>query len=307
MSSDQVVAVFGGTGFLGRRVVRHLLDKAFSVRVVSRHPKKHAGAPAQQHSSSAFADIHDELSVVPAIDGAYGVVNAVSLYVENGAETFDAVHVAGAGRLARLAKKLGVQRFVQVSGIGADPKSASLYVRKRGEGELAVRAEFPGAILVRPAVMFGPDDAFLNTIVRLLKLLPVYPMFGRGETRLQPAYVEDVGEAIARCLEAREAPETTYELGGPRIYTYEDLLRTIGDRLKRRPILVPVPFAAWHALARIAELLPKPGLTRNQVELMEIDTTASTGMPGFGALGIAPLPIDHVLDQIAPKPATAIH
>ncbi len=307
MSSDQVVAVFGGTGFLGRRVVRHLLDKAISVRVVSRHPKQHAGAPAQQHSSPAFADIHDEQSVVAAIDGAYGVVNAVSLYVEHGAETFDAVHVAGARRLARLAKKLGVQRFVQVSGIGADPKSASLYVRKRGEGELAVRAEFPGAIIVRPAVMFGPDDAFLNTIVRLLKLLPVYPMFGRGETRLQPACVEDVGEAIARCLEAREAPETTYELGGPRIYTYEDLLRTIGDRLKRRPILVPVPFAAWHALARMAELLPKPGLTRNQVELMEIDTAASTGMPGFGALGIAPLPIDHVLDQIAPKPATAIH
>ena len=307
MSSDQVVAVFGGTGFLGRRVVRHLLDKAISVRVVSRHPKQHAGAPAQQHSSPAFADIHDEQSVVAAIDGAYGVVNAVSLYVEHGAETFDAVHVAGARRLARLAKKLGVQRLVQVSGIGADPKSASLYVRKRGEGELAVRAEFPGAIIVRPAVMFGPDDAFLNTIVRLLKLLPVYPMFGRGETRLQPACVEDVGEAIARCLEAREAPETTYELGGPRIYTYEDLLRTIGDRLKRRPILVPVPFAAWHALARMAELLPKPGLTRNQVELMEIDTAASTGMPGFGALGIAPLPIDHVLDQIAPKPATAIH
>ena len=304
MSSDQVVAVFGGTGFLGRRVVRHLLDKAISVRVVSRHPKQHAGAPAQQQSSPAFADIHDEQSVVAAIDGAYGVVNAVSLYVEHGAETFDAVHVAGARRLARLAKKLGVQRLVQVSGIGADPKSASLYVRKRGEGELAVRAEFPGAIVVRPAVMFGPDDAFLNTIVRLLKLLPVYPMFGRGETRLQPACVEDVGEAIARCLEAREAPETTYELGGPRIYTYEDLLRTIGDRLKRRPILVPVPFAAWHALARMAELLPKPGLTRNQVELMEIDTAASTGMPGFGALGIAPLPIDHVLDQIAPRAAT---
>ncbi len=307
MSSGQVVAVFGGTGFLGRRVVRHLLDKAFSVRVVSRHPETHAGAPVQQHSASVFADIHDEPSVVRAIDGAHGVVNAVSLYVERGTETFDAVHVAGARRLARLAKRLGVQRLVQVSGIGADPKSASLYVRKRGEGELAVRAEFPGAIIVRPAVMFGPDDAFLTTLIRLLKLLPVYPMFGSGKTRLQPAYVEDVGEAIARCLEAGGASDTIYELGGPRIYTYEDLLRTIGDRLKRRLILVPVPFAAWHALARMAELLPKPALTRNQVELMQIDTTASTGMPGFGTLGIAPLPIDHVLDQIAPRAPTTVH
>jgi NADH dehydrogenase len=307
MSSDQVVVVFGGTGFLGRRVVRHLLDKAFLVRVASRHPKQQAGAPAQRHSASLFADILDEQSVVPVIDGAHGVVNAVSLYVEHGTETFDAVHVAGAARLARLAKKFGVQRFVQVSGIGADPKSASHYVRKRGEGELAVRAEFPGAIIVRPAVMFGPDDAFLNTIIRLLKLLPVYPMFGPGKTRLQPAYVEDVAEAIARCLEAREASDPTYELGGPRIYTYENLLRTIGVRLERRPILAPVPFAAWHALARMAELLPKPGLTRNQVELMEIDTTASTGMPGFGTLGLAPLPIDHVLDQIAPRAPTGVH
>ena len=306
MSSDQVIAVFGGTGFLGRRVVRHLLDKAFSVRIVSRHPKKHASAPARQHTSSVFADIHDEQSVASAIEGAYGIVNAVSLYVEHGAETFHAVHVAGAGRLARLARNSGVQRLVQVSGIGADPKSASLYIRKRGEGELAVRTEFPDAIIVRPAVMFGADDAFLNTIVRLLKWLPIYPMFGRGETRLQPAYVEDVAEAIARRLEASETSVATYELGGPHIYTYEDLLRTIAKRLKTRPILVPIPFAAWHGLARVAELLPRPALTRNQVELMEIDTTASTGISGFGTLGITPLPIDHVLDRIAPRAATTV-
>lgn len=306
MSSDQLVTVFGGTGFLGRRVVRHLLDKAYSVRIVSRHPKKHAGASVRQHSSSVFADIHDERSVASVVEGAYGIVNAVSLYVEHGAETFHAVHVAGAGRLARLAKNSGVQRLVHVSGIGSDSKSGSLYIRRRGEGELAVRTEFPDAIVVRPAVMFGPDDAFLNAIIRLLKLLPVYPMFGHGKTRLQPAYVEDVAEAIAGRVEARETSDATYELGGPRIYTYEDLLRTIGDQLDRRPILVPVPFAAWHALARIAELLPRPAFTRNQVELMEIDTIASTAMPGFGTLGIAPLPVDHVLDQIVQRVATTV-
>jgi uncharacterized protein YbjT (DUF2867 family) len=306
--ADQVVTVFGGTGFLGKRVVRHLLDSGFAVRIVSRHPQKAPAAPERPHSTSVFADIHDERSLASAIDGADGVVNAVSLYLERGTETFHKVHVEGAGRLARMAKSSGVHRLVQVSGIGSDPKSSSLYIRKRGEGELAVRTEFPDAVIVRPAVMFGPDDAFLNTIVGLLKLLPIYPMFGRGATRLQPAYVEDVAEAISRRLQASEAPETTYELGGPHIYTYEDLLRTIGSRLNRRPILVPVPFAAWHTLARIAELLPSPALTRNQVELMEIDTTASTGMPGFGTLGILPLPIDHVLDQIEARAAgTANH
>ncbi|MCZ7593581.1 MAG: complex I NDUFA9 subunit family protein [Hyphomicrobium sp.] len=304
--SDQTVAVFGGTGFLGRRVVRHLLDKGFSVRVVSRHPQS-SGASARQGSTPIFADIHDERSVASAIAGAQGVVNAVSLYVEHGVETFHAVHVEGAGRLARLAKDCGVRWLVQVSGIGSDAGSFSLYIRKRGEGELAVRAQLPGAIIVRPSVMFGPDDVFLNTIVRLLRWFPVYPMFGRGETRLQPAYVEDVGEAIARRLQASEAPDITYELGGPHIYTYEQLLRTIAGRINRSPMLVPVPFAAWHALARMTELLPKPALTRNQVELMELDTIAAAGMAGFGALGIAPLSIDHVLDQIAPRAAAAVH
>jgi uncharacterized protein YbjT (DUF2867 family) len=301
--ADQVVALFGGTGFLGSHVVRHLLDKDIAVRIVSRHPQKSPAAPEGSLCTSVFADIHDERSVASAIEGAYGVVNAVSLYFERGTETFHAVHVVGAGRLARAARNAGVQELVQVSGIGSDPKSGSLYVRKRGEGELAVRTEFPNAIVVRPAVMFGPDDAFLNTIVRLLKMTPVYPMFGRGATRLQPAYVEDVAEAIARRLQGREALHTTFELGGPHIYTYEDLLRTISGRLNTRPILAPVPFAAWYALARIAELLPRPALTRNQVELMEIETTASPGMPGFGTLGISPLPIDHVLGQIETRAA----
>lgn len=305
--SGQTVAVFGGTGFLGRRVVRHLLDKGFAVRVVSRHPQKLPRTPEGGSGTPIFADIHDEQSIAAAVAGAHGVVNAVSLYVERGAETFHAVHVEGAGRLARLAKECGVRWLVQVSGIGSDAKSGSLYIRKRGEGELAVREVLPGAIIVRPAVMFGPDDVFLNTIIRLLRWLPVYPMFGRGETRLQPAYVEDVAEAIGRRLRADDTSDITYEFGGPRIYTYEDLLRTIAGRINRSPMLVPVPFAAWHALARIAELLPHPALTRNQVELMELDTIAAARMPGFGALGIAALPIDHVLDQIAPRAAATVH
>jgi len=226
------------------------------------------------------------------------VVNAVSLYLERGTGTFYAVHVEAAERLARQAQRAGVERLVHVSGIGADATSGSLYIRSRGEGELAVQAAFANAIIIRPAVMFGRDDAFLNTLVKLLKRLPAYPMFGRGLTRLQPVYVGDVAEAIARGLQPTAANSVTYELGGPRVYTYEELLKAVADRLGKGPILLSVPFPIWHSLARIAEMLPGPPLSRNQVELMEVDTVASAGMPGFDALGIAPQPIEHALEQI---------
>jgi NADH dehydrogenase len=232
------------------------------------------------------------------VAGAYGVVNAVSLYVERGTETFHALHVEAAERLARQAQRAGVERLVHVSGIGADTASPSLYIRKRGEGELAVRAAFANAIIIRPAVMFGRDDAFLNTLVKLLQRLPANPMFGRGRTRLQPVYVEDVAEAIARCLRPTPTQTVAYELGGPRIYTYEELLKLVGHQLGKRPVLFPVPFPIWHALARIGEVLPGSPLSRNQVELMEIDTVASASMAGFDALGITPQSVERVLEQL---------
>jgi NADH dehydrogenase len=161
-----------------------------------------------------------------------------------------------------------------------------------------VRAAFADAIIVRPAVMFGLDDAFLNALVKLLKRLPAYPMFGRGLTRLQPVSVDDVGEAIARSLQPAAANAITYELGGPQVYTHEELLKAIADRLGKRPILLSLPFPMWHALARIAEMLSASPLSGAQVDLMEIDTVASAGMPGFAALGFAPQPIEQTLDQI---------
>jgi NADH dehydrogenase len=243
-------------------------------------------------------DIRNEGSVADALAGAYGAVNAVGLYLERGTETFRAVHVEAAERLARQAQRADVERLVHVSGIGADARSGSLYIRRRGEGELAVQAAFANAIIIRPAVMFGPDDAFLNTLVKLLKRLAVYPMFGRGGTRLQPVDVEDVAEAIARGLQPTARNPVTYELGGPRVYTFEELLKAVAERLGKTPILLSLPFPIWRSLARVAEMLPEPPLTRNQVELMEVDTVASAGMPGFAALGIAPKPIEHTLNQI---------
>jgi hypothetical protein len=175
---------------------------------------------------------------------------------------------------------------------------ASLYIRNRGEGELAVQAAFTNAVIIRPAVMFGQDDAFLNTLVKLLKRLPAYPVFGRGVTRLQPVDVEDVAEAIARALQPDAPNPIAYELGGPRVYTYAELLRAVADRLGKRLILVSVPFPVWRSLARIAEMLPGSPLSRAQVDLMGVDTAASAGMPGFGALGITPQPVEHALEQI---------
>ena len=214
-----------------------------------------------------------------ALAGAYGVVNAVSLYVEHGQETFHSVHVESAQRVAAQARRAGVQRLVHVSGIGADAASTSQYVRKRGEGELAVRAAFDDALFVGPAVMFGPDDAFLTTVLKLLRQLPIYPMFDRGLTRLQPVYVEDVAEAVAQLIRRAETHATIFEFGGPRVYSYAEFLRAVGHQAGLAPLLIPIPFALWHALAWVSELLPHPPLTRNQVELMQIDTVSSPEMP----------------------------
>jgi uncharacterized protein YbjT (DUF2867 family) len=289
-----LICVLGGTGFLGRRIVRRLHDHGHPVRIASRHPERARSPIADARLEPVRADIANEGSLVAALAGTQGVVNAVSLYVESANATFRSVHVEGAARVAREARRAGVERLIHVSGIGADPGSDSPYIRSRGEGELAVKSAFPDATIVRPAVMFGPDDAFLNTTLTLLRRLPAFPMFGHGRTKLQPTDVEDVAEAIVRAVGERRP---LYELGGPRIYAYEDLLRTIAQRAGLKPVLVPVPFSLWQALGWTAELLPNPPVTRNQVELMRIDTIAGSE-PGFEALGISPRPLEDVLDLI---------
>ncbi len=291
------VTVFGGTGFVGRRVARHLSDSAATVRIVSRHPARAESDNVEQ----IVADAHDERSVAAAVEGADGVVNAISLYVEHGGDTFHSVHVEAAARIARVARQAGTKRFVHLSGIGADATSPSPYIRNRGEGEAAVQAAFPGAVIIRPAVMFASDDAFLTTILGLLRTLPAYPLFGDGRTRLQPVYVDDVAAAIAQVLRQTQRPYPIYELAGPRVYSYEELLRTIARTAGLRPALVRIPFAFWDAAAGLAEILPHPPLTRNQVELMQIDTTASDSRPGFRVLGISPRSLEEELKAMLKK------
>ena len=288
------VTVFGGTGFVGRRVARHLRASGATVRIASRHPIRNEGDNLEQIAANA----NDEHSVEAAVLGADGVVNAISLYVEHGPDTFHSVHVEAAARIARGARRAGTKRFVHLSGIGADAGSPSPYIRSRGEGEAAVRTAFPGAVIIRPAVMFAPDDAFLTTILRLLRSLPAYPMFGDGRTRLQPAYADDVAAAIAGVVRQSKKPYPIYELAGPRVYSYEELLRTIARSAGLRPVLMRLPFAFWHAVAGLAQLLPQPPLTRNQVELMQIDTTASENRPGFRTLGISPRSLEEELEAM---------
>ncbi|MDR3438789.1 complex I NDUFA9 subunit family protein [Telmatospirillum sp.] len=292
--------MFGGTGFLGHRIVRHLRSHGFPVRTASRHPDRghRLFGPDDPQLQSVGANIHDERSVEDALAGARGVVNAVSLYVEHGQDTFHSVHVDAARRVATQARRAGVDRLIHISGIGADATSQSRYIRMRGEGELAVRAAFSDAVFVRPSVMFGPDDAFLTTILKLLRQLPIYPMFGRGLTKLQPAYVEDVAEAVGRTMQRAESPSTIFEFGGPRVYSYEEFLRAVAHQAGLAPRLVPIPFAVWNALAWASEMFPNPLITRNQVELMQIDTVSSPEMPGFVELGISPHSVEAILQKM---------
>lgn len=297
------VTVFGGTGFLGRRIVAQLAAAGARVRVAARHPQGDIpqGDMAPDDTAGRIepvvADIREPDSLAAATAGASAVVNAVSLYVEHGDTTFEAIHVDAARRLAEAAQRSGAACFLQLSGIGADPGSASAYIRSRGRGEAAVRAACDRSVILRPSVMFGPDDAFLNTLLPLLRRTPVLPLFGRGDTRLQPVFVDDVAAAAQRILSDPGRAQPVYELGGPETYTYRQLIEMLAQRLGRRPLLLPLPFPLWRFLALLAAALPEPPLTESQIALMRRDNVAAPDLPGLAALGIAPSDLATVLQR----------
>jgi NADH dehydrogenase len=295
------VTVFGGTGFVGRRIVDALLARSLNVRVAARHPERCGSSAPRDGLVQVQADLRDPASVRAALRGADAAVNSVSLYVESRDATFQAIHVDGAGQLARAAAEAGLDRLLHISGIGSDARSTSAYIRARGEGEDAVRAGFPGATILRPSVMFGPDDAFLTTLVGLVERLPVVPLFGDGSTRLQPGHVEDLAEAVAILLTTSDTPAPTYELGGPEVHSYRALLELITHHIGRRRLLLPVSFPLWDVLAAAGRLLPSSPLTEGQVALMRQDNVADPRQPGFGALGIDPLSVETELRRrVAP-------
>jgi uncharacterized protein YbjT (DUF2867 family) len=292
------VTVFGGTGFLGRRLVRRLATEGASVRVAVRHPERARSvldAVGLDLVTLLRADVRDQASVAAAVAGADAVVNAVSAYVEKGGVTFEAVHEQGARTLAQESAAAGVARLVLVSGIGADPESRSPYIRARGRGELVVQQAFPAVTILRPSAMFGPGDALFGTLAELARLLPVLPLIGGGRTRLQPVYAEDVAEAIVRVLADPATAGRTYELAGPQVYTLRELVQITLRLIGRRRLLLPVPFAIAEFQARLFELLPTPPLTTGQVDLLKTDSVASAGLPGLRELDIEPKAVEHIV------------
>ncbi len=291
-TKQQRATVFGGTGFLGRAVVARLNAEGARVRMAVRHPDA-AVAPAGVEAVAA--DLRDAATVARAVADADWVVNAVGLYQESRSETFQAIHVEGARTVAEAANRGAAEALVHISGIGADLASESSYVRARAAGEIAVREAFPEATILRPSVLFGPEDSFFNSLARIARLLPAFPLFGDGRTQLQPVYVEDVAAAVARSLSLAEARGRIYELGGKHSYSYraliELLLRHIGIR---RPLL-PLPFAVWEAQASLLGLLPRPPITHDQIALMRKDNVADPELPGFAELGLQPAAVEEIL------------
>jgi NADH dehydrogenase len=295
---EPVITVFGGSGFIGRYLVKRLAAKGARVRVAVRDPSA-AGflrpmgdvgqvAPIQ-------ANVGNEASVAAAVAGAGAVVNLVGILFERGRRSFTAVHVEGAGRVARAATAAGVARLVQVSAIGAGGDSPSAYARSKAAGEAAVREAFPGATIVRPSVVFGPEDDFFNRFAALARLMPALPLFDGGATRFQPVYVGDVAEAVSRLLDSPESTSRTYELGGPRVYTYREIMELVIAETRRERRLVSIPLALARPLAALMGLLPEPPLTRDQLLQLGRDNVVSDGALGLSDLGVAARAIEPVV------------
>jgi NADH dehydrogenase len=302
------VSVFGGSGFLGRRIVQRLAAEGATMRVAVRRSDRARSvlrAAGLEQVVVCAADVHDRASVAAAVAGADAVVNAVSAYVEKGDVTFESVHERGAATVAREAAAAGVARLVLVSGIGADSGSASPYIRARGRGEQVVQREFPGATIVRPGAMFGPGDALFGTLGDIARLVPAVPLIGGGRTRLQPVYVEDVAGAIVRVLADRGTAGRTYELAGPGVYTLRELVAFVQRLVGRPQWVVPVPFAVAEVLARLFELLPSPPLTPGQVDLLKADNVASGVLPGFRELGLQPKAVEEIVPTYVGRGRTA--
>jgi NADH dehydrogenase len=297
---DRLITVFGGTGFLGRAIVHRLLEAGARVRVAARSPRFPPPAEFEESLEECQADIRNPDAVARAVHGADGVVNAVSLYAERADLTFQDIHVEGAGVLARGVRDAGVERLVHVSGIGVDEDSSSAYVRARARGERRVREICPEAVVLRPSVLFGPGDAFLAAL-RSVTLAPLVPLFGKGGTRLQPVFVDDVARAVERSLEDPAAPGRIFELGGAEVLTYREAVKAVLAHLGRRRLLLPVPFPAWRVLAGAASVLPGPPLTRDQVVLMQSDNMVSGELPTFADLGLEPTGFRSALPDCLPR------
>ncbi len=274
---ETLVTVFGGSGFLGRHVVRALAKRQYRIRVAVRRPElaghlRPMGRVGQIHAVQA--NLRYPQSIAAALRDADVAVNLVGILFERGRQRFDAVQAAGAEAVALAAKAAGA-RLVHVSAIGADENSRSRYARSKAAGERLVLAAAPAAIIMRPSIIFGPEDDFFNRFAALARISPVLPLVGGGHTRFQPVFAGDVAQAIALAVDGGAKPGTIYELGGPDVRTFRELLEFILATIERRRLLVPVPFALMKLQAEFLQFLPKPPITPDQVDLLKRDNVVS--------------------------------
>jgi len=297
MATRSVATVFGGGGFIGRYVVKRLAAQGHIVRVAGRNVEvarslMTAGRVGQ--IVPLFVSLGAEATVARAVEDADVVVNLVGILTEQRAGDFMKLQGEGAGRIARAAAAAGVKRMVQVSAIGADPASPSAYAKSKAEGERQVRAAMPGAAILRPSLVFGAEDQFFNRFGAIAMKLPVMPVIC-GATRFQPVYVGDVADAIVAALDRDDAVGGLYELGGPRVYTFRELLAWILKETHRNRPLITVPDGIARIQARIGELVPGKPFTRDQLLLLGRDNVVSPGMPGLEALGVAATAVELVV------------
>jgi len=297
-----LVTVFGGSGFVGSQVVRALARKGSRVRVAVRNPGRGyrlrmLGDVGQVEVVQA--NIHDAPSIERALDGAEACVNAVAVLYERGRQRFQALHVDGARAVAEASRTVGVERFVQISALGASAASPSLYARTKAAGEAAVRDVTPSAVILRPSVVFGPEDHFFNRFAEMATISPVLPLIGGGHTRFQPVYVGDVGRAVAQAVWDPGAAGVDYELGGPGVYTFEALMKLVLAEIQRRRLLLPISFRAASLLGRAGDLMAMtplaPPITTDQVALLRSDNVVSAGAPGLVDLGVTPTALEAVV------------
>ena len=297
MATRSVATVFGGSGFLGRYVVKRLAAAGHIVRVAGRDTERAKDLMVAGRVGQVVplcVSLGNAAAVARAVEGADLVVNLVGILAERRPGDFQRVQAEGAGRIAQAAAAAGVARLVHVSAIGADAASPSLYAQTKAAGEAAVRAALPGATVLRPSLLFGPEDQFFNRFGAMAMTLPVMPVIC-GDTRFQPVYVGDVADAVLASLTREDAPGRIYELGGPRVWTFRELLVWIlrETRRDRRLFEVPPRLARWQA--RIGELVPGKPFTRDQLLLLQRDNVVADGAPGLAELGIIPTPVELVV------------
>jgi NADH dehydrogenase len=301
MAPIRRATVFGGTGFIGRYIVKRLAQRGVTLCVVGRHARRGNYLQPMGDVGQIVlidGDIGNEALVASAVRDSELVVNLVGILAETGRQRFDAVQHEGAGRIARAAAAAGATRFIHVSAIGADPASPASYGRSKAAGEAAVRAAFPGATILRPSIVFGPEDQFFNRFAAMTRLSPFLPLIGGGKTRFQPAYVGDVADAAMAALDRPETAGRTYELGGPRIYTFEELMRLMLREIGRPGFpLVSIPFELASLQAAVLEHLPGRLLTRDQVKLLKRDNVVAPDARTFADLGIEPSAPDVILES----------